>query len=53
MIREFNLLDEPWICVRKSDLQITEVSLRDAFMQAHTFRGFPVKPKRRILLFCG
>ncbi len=36
---EFNLLDEPWIMVMQKDHTVTEVSLRDALLQAHCYRG--------------
>ncbi|MCD8148562.1 MAG: type I-E CRISPR-associated protein Cse1/CasA [Clostridiales bacterium] len=37
--KEFNLLDEPWICVMLPDCTVREVSLKEVFSQAHTFRG--------------
>lgn len=37
--RAFNLLDEPWIRVMRPDCTVAEVSLRDALVQAHTFRA--------------
>jgi len=37
MAQEFNLIDEPWICVRTNDCQIKEVSLKDAFLNAHEY----------------
>ena len=39
MNREFNLLDEPWICVRTPDRTVTQVSLRDALLRAHNYTG--------------
>ena len=38
MERAFNLIDEPWICVRTADCRVQEVSLRDALLQAHQYR---------------
>lgn len=38
MEREFNLIDEPWICVRTSDLTVKEVSLREVFLNAHEYK---------------
>ena len=37
MERAFNLLEEPWICVRLPDCQIQEVSLRDALLRSHEY----------------
>ncbi len=37
MDREFNLIDEPWICVRMTDCKTKEVGLRDALLQSHTY----------------
>lgn len=37
MKREFNLIDEPWICVRTADLTVKEVSLKEAFFNAHIY----------------
>lgn len=37
MNQEFNLIDEPWICVRTNDCQIKEVSLKDVFLNAHEY----------------
>jgi len=38
MEREFNLIDEPWICVRDKSCAVREVSLRDALCRAHEYR---------------
>lgn len=38
MERAFNLIDEPWICVRTADCEVREVSLRDALLRAHEYR---------------
>lgn len=38
MERDFNLIDEPWICVRTSDLTVREVSLREVFLNAHEYK---------------
>ena len=35
MEREFNLIDEPWICVRMPDCSVQEVGLRELFANAH------------------
>ena len=35
--REFNLLDEPWVCVISPGCAMQEVSLTDALLQAHMF----------------
>lgn len=37
MEREFNLIDEPWICVRTADLAVKEVSLKEVFLNAHIY----------------
>ena len=37
MEREFNLIDEPWICVRTADLTVKEVSLKEVFLNAHIY----------------
>ena len=34
---EFNLLDEPWIRVRRSDCSVTELSLTDTLLHAHEY----------------
>lgn len=36
---EYNLLDEPWIRVQNEDCSIAEVSLTDALLQAHLYKG--------------
>lgn len=36
---EFNLLDEPWIRVQNEDCSIAEVSLTDALLSAHRYKG--------------
>lgn len=36
---EFNLLEEPWIRVRKPDCTMEEVSLTDALLHAHEYAG--------------
>ncbi len=35
--KQFNLLDEPWILVRKAGCEIAEVSLADALIHAHEY----------------
>ena len=35
--KRFNLLDEPWILVRKKGCEIAEVSLADALLHAHEY----------------
>ncbi|MCM1508676.1 MAG: type I-E CRISPR-associated protein Cse1/CasA [Ruminococcus flavefaciens] len=37
MEREFNLIDESWICVKTPELTIKEVSLKDIFLNAHMY----------------
>ncbi|MDE6101913.1 MAG: type I-E CRISPR-associated protein Cse1/CasA [Ruminococcus sp.] len=37
MDKEFNLIDEPWICVRTADLSVKEVSLKEVFLNAHIY----------------
>lgn len=37
MEREFNLIDEPWICVQTADLTVKEVSLKEFFLNAHIY----------------
>ncbi|MDU6128152.1 MAG: type I-E CRISPR-associated protein Cse1/CasA, partial [Veillonella sp.] len=39
MTSAFNLIDEPWIAVRRPDNVVIEVSIRDAFHQASSLRG--------------
>lgn len=34
---EFNLIDEKWICVRKENCEIEEISLRELFANAHNY----------------
>ncbi len=36
---EFNLIDEPWVRVMQQDCSVREVSLRDAIVYAHEYRG--------------
>lgn len=36
---EFNLLDEKWILVRKSDCEVDELSLTDALIRSHEYTG--------------
>ena len=37
METEFNLLDEKWILVRKSDCTTDELSLTDALLRSHEY----------------
>ncbi|MBQ0037930.1 MAG: type I-E CRISPR-associated protein Cse1/CasA [Clostridiales bacterium] len=37
--KEFNLLQEPWIRVMREDCSIEEVSLTEALLHAHSYRG--------------
>ena len=37
--KEFNLLREPWVRVRQQDYGVEEVSLMDALLHAHEYRG--------------
>ncbi len=37
MKQEFNLIDEPWICVRTADCEIKEISLKEVFLNAHEY----------------
>ncbi|MDE5736990.1 MAG: type I-E CRISPR-associated protein Cse1/CasA [Oscillospiraceae bacterium] len=37
MEQEFNLIDEPWICVRTANCQIKEVSLKEVMLHAHEY----------------
>lgn len=37
--KEFNLLDEKWILVRKSDYTVDELSLTDAILKSHEYIG--------------
>lgn len=37
--KEFNLLEDPWIRVRRPDCAIEEVSLTDALLRAHAYAG--------------
>lgn len=36
---EFNLIDEPWICVMDDDCKTKEVSLMDAIVNAHRYKS--------------
>lgn len=45
MEREFNLIDEPWICVRTADLEVKEVSLKDVFLNADKYMGLAGETK--------
>lgn len=36
--KEFNLLDEPWICVIDNDCKVSEVSLTELFANAHLYK---------------
>ena len=38
--KEFNLLDEKWILVRRSDCTVEEISLTDAVLRAHEYVDF-------------
>ena len=37
MEREFNLIDEPWICVKTPDQRISEVGLLELFKNVHNY----------------
>lgn len=37
MEKEFNLIDEAWICVRTADCTVKEVSLKEAVLNAHNY----------------
>lgn len=37
MEKEFNLIDEPWICVRTYDNKIKEVNLKDVIINSHEY----------------
>ena len=45
MTREFNLVEEPWICVLTNNFEIKEISLKDVFLKAHEFRGLAGETK--------
>lgn len=45
MNRLFNLISEPWIIVRTADCQTKEVSLKDALLSAHEFKGLAGETK--------
>lgn len=36
---EFNLLDQPWVRVMKDDVTVEEVSLKEAIVNAHKYKG--------------
>ena len=38
MDREFNLIDEPWIRVIDNSLRITEVSIKECLLNAHSYK---------------
>lgn len=37
MDREFNLIDEPWICVRDNGCEVKEISIRQVFEHAQDY----------------
>ena len=37
MDREFNLIDEPWICVRDNGCEVKEISIRQVFEHAQEY----------------
>lgn len=37
MKKEFNLIDEPWVCVRTYDNKIKEVNLKDVIINSHEY----------------
>lgn len=45
MEREFDLIVEPWICVRADDLTIKEISLKEALLDAHKYKGLAGETK--------
>ena len=44
-MRDFNLIDEPWIMVRCGEGEVKAVSLREALLSAHTFSGLAGESK--------
>ncbi len=49
MERTFNLIDEPWICVRTQAQTVREVGLRELFLEAHTFTDLAGETKTQDL----
>lgn len=45
MNQEFNLIDEPWICVRTKDCTVKEVGLKELFFKAHEYVGLAGETK--------
>lgn len=37
MEKEYNLIDEPWICVRTNDYKVKQVNLKDAILNSHNY----------------
>ena len=37
--KKFNLLEEPWVCVMQENGEVKELSLIDALIHAHQYRG--------------
>ena len=44
-MRDYNLIDEPWIMVRCRDGKVKPVSLKEALLSAHTFSGLAGETK--------
>lgn len=45
MNQEFNLIDEPWICVRLKDCTVKEVGLKELFFNAQDYAGLAGETK--------
>lgn len=37
MEKEYNIIDEPWICVKTDDCKVVEVSLKEAILNANSY----------------
>lgn len=51
MDREFNLIDEPWICVRDNGCEVKEISIRQVFEHAQDYTELAGETNRRIWLY--
>lgn len=45
MEKEYNLIDEPWICVRTNDCKVKQVNLKDAILNSHNYIGLAGETK--------
>lgn len=45
MERDFNLIDEPWILVKDAGCHVKEISMQEALLNAHQYRGLAGETK--------